>query len=209
MSLFLPHQFCAVEGDTGVSSISPPKTLLARCPRSPVPRLERSCPRHCQRSYSDHDPQKCGAASFGRNHSDDGSSRVEFRLHSAQCPAGFGSCRLAVLIAHLCVWLLHRDAVLFRVPQSAAVVVIVILERRAGEKNCVECYAQGADPMQKVASKDCVEAANPSLARRTRFQLLALVLKAMHRLWPVISRFKNSRYSRIPSLVFQSLPQCL
>jgi hypothetical protein len=27
--------------------------------------------------------------------------------------------------------------------------------------------------MQKVARKDCVEAANPSLARRTRFQLLA------------------------------------
>ena len=27
--------------------------------------------------------------------------------------------------------------------------------------------------MQKISKKDCVEAANPSLARRTRFQLLA------------------------------------
>jgi hypothetical protein len=32
---------------------------------------------------------------------------------------------------------------------------------------------KGMTPMQKVSKKDCVEAANPSLARRTRFQLLA------------------------------------
>ena len=34
-------------------------------------------------------------------------------------------------------------------------------------------YAQGDNAMQTVTKKDCVEAANPSLGRRTRFQLLA------------------------------------
>jgi hypothetical protein len=33
-------------------------------------------------------------------------------------------------------------------------------------------HAQGDNTMQKVSKKDCVEAATPSLARRTRFQLL-------------------------------------
>ena len=33
--------------------------------------------------------------------------------------------------------------------------------------------AQGDNTMQSVTRKDCVEAANPSLARRTRFRLLA------------------------------------
>jgi hypothetical protein len=34
-------------------------------------------------------------------------------------------------------------------------------------------YAQSDNAMQTVTKKDCVEAANPSLGRRTRFQLLA------------------------------------
>jgi hypothetical protein len=33
-------------------------------------------------------------------------------------------------------------------------------------------YAQGITPMQMVTREDCVEAASPSLARRTRFHLL-------------------------------------
>jgi hypothetical protein len=41
---------------------------------------------------------------------------VEFRLQLAQSAAWLGSCGNAVLVVHLCVWLLRRDGFLFRVP---------------------------------------------------------------------------------------------
>jgi hypothetical protein len=50
---------------------------------------------------------------------------VEFRLYHPECPAGLGSCGHAVLVADLCVWLFNRDGVLFCVPSSLAVVVIL------------------------------------------------------------------------------------
>ena len=78
-----------------------------------------------RRSYSDHDTQKRGAAGTDRDDIDDGSLSVEFRLRFPQSPAGSGSCGHALLVVHLRVWLLQRDGVLFRVPSSAAVVVIL------------------------------------------------------------------------------------
>jgi len=69
-----------------------------------------------QRSYSDHDTQECGIAGTDRDDSDDGSLSVDVRLQLPQSPAGSGSCGNSVLVVHLCVWLLQRDGVLFRVP---------------------------------------------------------------------------------------------
>jgi hypothetical protein len=46
----------------------------------------------------------------------DGSFSVDVRLQLPQSAAGLGSCGNAVLVVHLCVWLLQRDGVLFRVP---------------------------------------------------------------------------------------------
>jgi hypothetical protein len=87
----------------------------------------RSCGRHQQRSYSDHDTQECGVASFDWNSFDDGCSHVEFCLHLSQCAAGLGSCRDAVPVIHLCVWLLQCGCVLLRVPPGAVVVILVKL----------------------------------------------------------------------------------
>jgi hypothetical protein len=81
----------------------------------------QSCERHWQRSYSDHDTQKCGIAGTDRDDSDDGSFSVDVRLHLPKCPAGLGSCGFTVLVIHLCVWLLQRGCVLLRVPWSAVV----------------------------------------------------------------------------------------
>jgi hypothetical protein len=41
-----------------------------------------------QRSYSGHDPQKCGVAGSDRHDSDDGSFAVVVRPQFSQCPAG-------------------------------------------------------------------------------------------------------------------------
>jgi hypothetical protein len=68
------------------------------------------------RSYSDHDPQKRFIAGTGRNDIDDSSFGVEFRPDPPKCRAGFGSSGEAVFLIYLCVWLLHSDGVLFRVP---------------------------------------------------------------------------------------------
>ena len=84
-----------------------------------------SCARHSQRSYSDHDPQKRGAARFDRDDIDDGSFGMGVRFQPGQCPAGRGRASGALLVIHLCVWLLHPDGVLFRVPSSAKVVGIL------------------------------------------------------------------------------------
>jgi hypothetical protein len=46
------------------------------------------------------------------------------RFQPGQCPAGRGRASGALLVIYLCVWLLYPDGVLFRVPSSAAVVVI-------------------------------------------------------------------------------------
>jgi hypothetical protein len=83
----------------------------------------QSCGQHTQRSYSDHDTQKCGIASFGRDDTDDGSFGVEFRLHFPQCPAGRGTGGHAVPVVYLCVWLLQRHGVLLRIPQNAVVIL--------------------------------------------------------------------------------------
>jgi hypothetical protein len=60
-----------------------------------------------------------GIASSDRNNIDDGSFGVDVRPHLPQCPAGLGTCGDPVPVIHLCVWLLQRDGVLFRVPWSA------------------------------------------------------------------------------------------
>jgi hypothetical protein len=39
-----------------------------------------------------------------------------FLFNFLQSPAGLGTCGFTVLVIHLCVWLLQRDGVLFRVP---------------------------------------------------------------------------------------------
>jgi hypothetical protein len=59
------------------------------------------------------------AASSGRNGFDDGSLAVGVRFQRGQCSAGRGRTSGALLVIHRCVWLLHPDAVLFRVPSSA------------------------------------------------------------------------------------------
>src|ERR1022692_1684646 len=76
-----------------------------------------------KRSYSDHDTQKCCIAGADRNDSDDGSFSVDIRLQLPQCPAGLGSCGNAVLITHLCIWLLQCGCVFLRVPPGAVVVI--------------------------------------------------------------------------------------
>jgi hypothetical protein len=89
----------------------------AQPPRFLVPRRKAEvAARHWQRSYSDYDTQKCGIAGFDRDNIDDGSFGVHVRPHLPQCPAGLGTCGDAVPVIHLCVWLLQRDGVLFRVP---------------------------------------------------------------------------------------------
>ena len=55
------------------------------------------------------------------------------RFQRGQCSAGRGRTRGSLRVIHLCVWLLHRDGVLFRVP-SCAEVVIVVLERGGANK---------------------------------------------------------------------------
>ena len=84
------------------SSLSKPRWLATVAPDTPNVHTR------------DHDTQKCGAAGTDRNGSDDGSFGVEFRLQLAQSAAGLGSCGNAVLVVHLCVWLLQRGCVLFR-----------------------------------------------------------------------------------------------
>jgi hypothetical protein len=59
-----------------------------------------------------------GAAGFGRDDIDDGSLAMGVRFQHGQCPAGRGRTSGALLVIHLCVWLLHPDGVLFRVPSS-------------------------------------------------------------------------------------------
>ena len=76
--------------------------------------------RHSQRSYSRHDTQECGAAGFDRDDVDDGSFGMGVRFQPSQCPAGRGRASGALLVIHLCGWLLYPDGVLFRVPSSAA-----------------------------------------------------------------------------------------
>jgi len=80
--------------------------------------MDRSqgCGRHWQRSYSDHDTQKCGVAGTDRDDSHDGSFSVDVRLQLPQSAAGSGSCGNSLLVVYLCVWLLQRDGVLLRVP---------------------------------------------------------------------------------------------
>jgi hypothetical protein len=65
-----------------------------------------------------------GAASFDRDDIDDGSFSLDVRPHVPQCPAGLGSCCDAVLVIHLCVWLLQCGCVLFGLPPSAVVVIL-------------------------------------------------------------------------------------
>ena len=66
------------------------------------------------------------AASSGRNGFDHGSLCCGgVRFQRGQCSAGRGRTSGALLVIHLCVWLLHSDGVLFRVPSSAAVVGIL------------------------------------------------------------------------------------
>ncbi len=84
----------------------------------------RRCLRHCQRSYCRHDTQKCGVAGTDPDDSDDVSFGRDARPHLPQCPAGLGSSGDAVLLAHLCVWLLQRNGVLFHVPPSADVMIL-------------------------------------------------------------------------------------
>ncbi len=89
-----------------------------------MPLMAGVAPSTEQRSYSDHDTQKCGVAGFGRDDSDDGSSGVEFRVQLAQSAAGLDSRGLGVLVVHLRIWLPYRNGVLLRVPSRAAVDVI-------------------------------------------------------------------------------------
>jgi hypothetical protein len=72
----------------------------------------QSCGCHQRRSYSDHDTQKCVVAGSDRDDIDDGSFSVDVCPHLPQCSAERGSCRHAVPVIHLCVWLLQRDGVL-------------------------------------------------------------------------------------------------
>src|ERR1700677_995502 len=65
-----------------------------------------------------------GAASTDRDDSDDGSSGVDFRLECDLCTAGCGGPGRALRLIPPCVWLFQSGGVLFRVPPSAAVVVI-------------------------------------------------------------------------------------
>jgi hypothetical protein len=86
-------------------------------------RQRRSCGGHWQRSYSDHNTQKCGTAGTDGNDSDNRSCIVDIRLQRPQCPAGLDSCGNAVLVVHLCVCVLQRGCVLLRVLQSAVVIL--------------------------------------------------------------------------------------
>ena len=45
------------------------------------------------------------------------------RFQRGRCPARSGRTSGALLVIHLCVWLLHRDGVLFRVQSSAEVMI--------------------------------------------------------------------------------------
>jgi hypothetical protein len=65
-----------------------------------------------------------GAAGFGRDNIDDGSVGVEFRFQRGQCSAGRERTSGALLVIHLCVWLLQCGCVLLCVPASAAVVIL-------------------------------------------------------------------------------------
>jgi hypothetical protein len=73
-----------------------------------------------------------GAAGFGRDDIDDGSLAVGVRFQRGQCPAWSGRTSGALLVILLCVWLLHPDGVLFRVPSIAAVVGILARTARVG-----------------------------------------------------------------------------
>jgi len=48
-----------------------------------------------------------------------------FRFQRGQCSAGRGRTGGALLVIHLCVWLLHPDGVFLSIPSGAAVVGIL------------------------------------------------------------------------------------
>lgn len=107
-----------------------------------TPNAGPSCGSPWRRSYSQHDPQKCGIAGFDRNNPDDGSSRVGFCLHRPQCPPGSNSCGHAVPLIHLCVRLLQCNGVLFRVPPGAVVVIVALEPRKEDKPLCAVFLAQ-------------------------------------------------------------------
>ena len=86
--------------------------------------LRQGCGGHSQRSYSDHDTQKCGAGGTNRNDSDDGSFSMGVRLQPGKFPARLSSCGNGGFVIHLRGWLLQRDGVLLRIPQSAEVMIL-------------------------------------------------------------------------------------
>ena len=51
---------------------------------------------------------------------------VEFRFQRGQCPAWSERTSGALLVIHLCVWLLHPDGVLFRVPSGAVEEIVCV-----------------------------------------------------------------------------------
>jgi hypothetical protein len=71
----------------------------------------------CESSgYSEHDSEECSTPGFDRNDFANGTSGVESDFQRAERPARTASRDDTVFVAHLCVWRLYPDLVLFRVP---------------------------------------------------------------------------------------------
>ena len=81
-----------------------------------------ACSRPSERSYSEHDAQKCRTAGADRNGSRNGASGLGFDCERVERGAGTGSSRDPVLIDHPCVWRSQRGRVLLRFSQSAVVI---------------------------------------------------------------------------------------
>ena len=74
------------------------------------------CVPRAERSYSDHDTERCGIAGIHRHDSDNCALNMDVRLARYQCSAGRRACSRALRVVRLRTRLLYRGAVLFRVP---------------------------------------------------------------------------------------------
>jgi hypothetical protein len=89
-------------------------------PNGVIGNVTQAAKPHCHDGrISCHDTQECCSAGLHRNDSNDGSFAVGVRSHFSQCAAGLASGGHAVLIIHLCVWLLQCGRVLLHISPGA------------------------------------------------------------------------------------------